>query len=194
LQSNVANVVQDTTGVASTDDNLIHAMSDAVVGRIASDPWPAVCYDADMSGEQPQTYQGGCLCGAVRYEASGRPVVVAHCHCKNCQRGSGTGHSTGAMFPSSSVLLTGAISEFQLKSDNGNVVTRAFCGTCGSPVFGKNDGMPGYVTLTLGTLDRPSELFPQVVVFAGSRQAWDVIAPGLPTFETQPDWKPENGV
>jgi hypothetical protein len=147
-----------------------------------------------MSREHSQVYQGGCLCGAVRYEVSGRPIVIAHCHCRDCQRGSGAGHSTGAMFPTSGVSLTGAISEFKLRSDKGNVVTRAFCGTCGSPILGKNEGMPGYVTIALGSLDRSSELIPQVVVFARSRQIWDVIAPGLPIFETQPDWKPEDGV
>lgn len=147
-----------------------------------------------MSEKQPQVHHGGCLCGRVRYEASGPPVVVAHCHCRDCQRGSGAGHSTGAMFPSSSVSLTGEISEFKLKSDKGNVVTRAFCGTCGSPIFGKNDGMPGYVTIPLGTFDQSSEVIPQVVVFVSSRQVWDAIAPGLPTFEKQPDWKPEDGL
>jgi len=98
------------------------------------------------------------------------------------------------MFPTSAVSLTGAISEFRLRSGKGNEVTRAFCGKCGSPIFGKNDGMLGYVTIALGTLDQSADLNPQVVVFAGSRQPWDAIAPDLPAFETQPDWKPEDGV
>jgi hypothetical protein len=98
------------------------------------------------------------------------------------------------MFPSSAFSLTGVVSEFKLTSGKGTVVTRAFCGACGSPILGRNDGMPGFVTITLGTLDDSSNLIPQVVVFARSRQPWDALAADLPTFDTQPDWKPEDGV
>jgi hypothetical protein len=51
---------------------------------------------------------GRCLCGAVTYEVDGDPVVVAHCHCADCQRVSGAGHTTGAMFPASKLVIRGA--------------------------------------------------------------------------------------
>ncbi len=147
-----------------------------------------------MIEKTSRVHPGGCLCGAVRYEAEGQPSVVAHCHCKDCQRESGSGHATGAMFPVDKFRLTGQVAEYKLKSEKGNEVTRVFCPACGSPILGRNGGMIGFVTITLGTLDDSSEFEPQVVVFARNRKPWDVMDQSLPTFEAQPDWKPADGV
>ena len=144
-----------------------------------------------MNEKASQVHQGGCLCGAVRYEAEGQPLVVAHCHCSDCQRGSGSGHSTGAMFPVDQFRLTGHVAEYKLKSDNGNEVTRVFCPTCGSSILGRNTAMMGFLTITLGTLDDSSEFEPKVAIFARNRKPWDAMDERLPTFEAQPDWKPE---
>lgn len=138
-----------------------------------------------------RVHKGGCLCGAVRYEAEGQPLVVAHCHCRDCQRGSGSGHSTGAMFPAGQLRLTGHVAEYKLTSNNGNEVTRVFCPTCGSPILGRNTAITGFLTITLGTLDDSSEFEPKVAVFARNRMPWDAMDERLSTFETQPDWKPE---
>lgn len=140
-----------------------------------------------------QKHPGGCLCGAVRYSVTGAPVIVAHCHCRDCQRGGGAGHSTGAMFPVERFRISGDLSEFALTSDNGTRVIRSFCPTCGSGIFGRNDGMTGHVTIALGTLDDPAAFTPEVVVFARSRPTWDTMNPALPTFDDQPAWKPDDG-
>ena len=98
------------------------------------------------------------------------------------------------MFPEDAVTLAGTPAEFSLSSATGNTVTRIFCGTCGSPLFGKNSGMPGYMTVTLGTLDALDMLTPQVAVFARARRHWDVMDPAIATFDAQPGWKPADGV
>ena len=139
-------------------------------------------------------FTGRCLCGNCSYTIEGEPVVVAHCHCLDCQRLSGAGHTTGAMFPEEGVTLTGAPATFSLTSDGGNTVTRLFCGTCGSPLFGKNAGMPGFMTVFLGTLDAPDTLTPQVAIFARTRRQWDVMDASLTSFKAQPDWKPDDGL
>lgn len=138
--------------------------------------------------------KGGCLCGACRYEIDGDPVVVAHCHCIDCQKLTGSGHSTGAMFAESGISLAGPSASYSMSSESGSKVARLFCSKCGSPLFGKNSGMPGFMTVSLGTLDSPDDLVPQVVVFRRSRRSWDVMDETLPTYEAQPDWKPEDGV
>jgi hypothetical protein len=130
----------------------------------------------------------------VTYEIEGDPIVVAHCHCVDCQRLSGAGHTTGAMFPADKILVRGDVSEFRLESEAGSVVTRTFCPKCGSPLFGRNTRMAGFMTVTAGTLDDPNSLEPQVVVFARTRRDWDMMDGALPTFDTQPAWKPEDGV
>jgi hypothetical protein len=136
---------------------------------------------------------GRCLCGGCSYEVDGEPVVVAHCHCADCQRLSGTGHATGAMFPEPGLRLRGAVATYELVSEAGNRVTRFFCPTCGSPLFGKNSGMPGFITVTVGTLDESNDLTPQVAVFARNRRSWDAMDAELATFDAQPGWKPADG-
>lgn len=136
------------------------------------------------------SYTGHCLCGAVTYLAKGPPVVVAQCHCDACRRLSGTGHTVGAMFPSSAVTVSGEMREYSYVSDKNSSVTKAFCATCGSPVFGTNTRVPDHLTLTLGTMDDARELAVEVVIFARDKPHWDTVAPDVATFETQPDWMP----
>jgi len=97
------------------------------------------------------------------------------------------------MFAEDGVSLSGDPATFSLMSEGGNTVTRLFCDKCGSPLFGKNSGMPGFMTVSLGTLDTPDLLTPQVAIFARTRRHWDVMDTSLPTFDTQPGWKPAGG-
>ncbi len=140
--------------------------------------------------ETKPVHKGRCLCGAVSYEAEGPPVLVAHCYCNNCQRASGSGHATGAIFPVERFRLQGQVAEFRLQSERGTEVTRVFCPTCGSPILGRNSGMAGFVTIALGTLDHSSDFEPQVIIFARNRKPWDNMDESLPAFASQPDWKP----
>jgi len=144
-----------------------------------------------MTKQKMPIHQGGCHCGSVRYQATGKPVIVAHCHCRDCQRLSGAGHSTGAMFAVENFQLDGRLSEYTLDADNGNRVTKAFCPTCGSQILGRNSGSTGYVTVSLGTLDDSSALQPQVSIFARNRQPWDIMDEKIATFSDQPGWKPD---
>lgn len=103
----------------------------------------------------------------------------------------GAGHSTGAMFPSGRFKLSGPIREYVLRSAAGNQVTRVFCPSCGSPILGRNTGMPGFVTVSLGTIDDSSTLQPSVAIFARNRKAWDTMDASIATFDAQPEWRPK---
>lgn len=138
--------------------------------------------------------EGGCLCGKVRYKIEGAPIIVAHCYCRDCQRISGAGHLTGAMFSAGSVAVSGEMAEFQSTADSGNTVSHLFCATCSSRLFGRNTQMPGFMTVTAGTLDDPNRVQPQVAVFGRSRPHWDAVDPGVQSFDAQPSWKPADGV
>jgi hypothetical protein len=98
------------------------------------------------------------------------------------------------MFAVNNFRMEGQTAEYSLESNQGNQVTKVFCPTCGSPIVGRNSGMDGYVTISLGSLDDSSMLEPQVVVFARNKKPWDVMDETLATFQTQPDWKPGDGV
>ena len=148
--------------------------------------------DTPSLDSNSDTHPGGCLCGNIRYVATGHPVVVAHCHCEDCQRISGAGHTTGAMFATTHFEISGNFAEYTLVSSAGNQVTKVFCPTCGSPILGKNDGMEGFVTVSLGTMDDSSGFDPEVVIFANNRKPWDIMSDTLATFPEQPKWSPEN--
>lgn len=98
------------------------------------------------------------------------------------------------MFPETTVTILGEPASYAVTSEAGNTVTRLFCRACGSPLFGKNTGMPGYVTVCVGTLDEPETVTPQVAMYARTRRSWDQVDPDLPTYDGQPDWKPADGI
>jgi len=141
---------------------------------------------------ETKIHNGHCLCGNVSYVVRGDPVIVAHCHCDDCQRLTGSGHSTGAMYSLDSLTLDGEVAEYKLISENGNRVTRVFCPSCGSPILGRNSGMEGFATLSLGTMDDSSDLVPGVTVFARNRKPWDAMDESIQTFNAQPAWDPSD--
>lgn len=137
-------------------------------------------------------YTGKCLCGEVSYVAEGQPIVVAQCHCEECRRLSGTGHTVGAMFISEAVNVSGNLSEFRYISEKNSEVTKVFCASCGSPIYGTNTRIPGHLTLTLGTMDDADGLQVEVVIFERDKPHWDQLGGDVVSFETQPDWKPQD--
>jgi hypothetical protein len=133
-----------------------------------------------------QAYTGGCACRAIRYEIAAEPVMAGHCQCRDCQRDSGTGHASHMAFPRAAARLLGQATVWDKPADSGNVVSRAFCPTCGSPVYSTNNGMPDLVFIRAASLDDPSLYKPKMVIWAKSACAWDQIDPALPKFEKMP--------
>jgi hypothetical protein len=129
---------------------------------------------------------GRCLCGAVRITAKAKPMAMAQCHCRDCQRVSGTGHTSNALFNAASVEVTGETASYAVKADSGNTFTRHFCPTCGSRVFALNSGRPGKIILAAGALDDSRWFSPQVVLYARSRHDWDTADDDVPRFEAMP--------
>ena len=135
-------------------------------------------------------FSGGCLCGAVRYESDGEPVAAGHCHCLDCRRSSGTGHCSHLGLPEAGFKLTGELRFFDAPADSGNVVSRGFCPTCGSPIYSTNSGMTGVLFLRASSLDDPELFNPQLVVFTKRAPSWDRIPGALPSFEAMPPRMP----
>lgn len=141
----------------------------------------------DVDGEIGMAKTGGCLCGAVRYSvADGDAIFVGHCHCKDCQKASGAGKVTVLAVPEAMVTITGAMTSYESKGDNGQPVTRQFCPTCGGQLFSRASTMPGVLMIKAGSLDDSAAVAPQMSVFAGSAAAWDQPAAGIPSFAKMP--------
>src|SRR4051812_46426208 len=80
---------------------------------------------------------GGCLCGVVRFAAQAMPRSVHFCHCSMCRRWTGGAFAVLAWFPSTAVRWTSGEPTIHRSS---NIAERAFCGTCGTPLFLRYDG------------------------------------------------------
>ena len=137
-----------------------------------------------MSNEPFAT--GHCLCGSVTYTINGQPMRTAQCHCKDCQRASGTGHMSLAFFRADDVEINGETKGYAITADSGNVNTRHFCPGCGSRVYGENSARPGVVGIAVGCIDSHDWFEPQAVVYAGSRPDWDMTSEEVPNFDTMP--------
>ncbi|WP_332771818.1 GFA family protein [Phenylobacterium sp.] len=134
-----------------------------------------------------EPYSGGCACGAIRYEITDKPLVEGDCQCRDCQRKSGTGHGSYLTFPSRQrVTLAGQAAHWDIAADSGAVKTRAFCPTCGSPVYLTFAAMPDLFTVHAASLDDPSRYRPQVVTYAERGYAWDHLDPALLKFNKMP--------
>ena len=127
-------------------------------------------------------FEGGCLCGAVRYRCEGEPMFAGHCQCVDCRKSSGTGHCSHLGVPEAAFALTGETTGYPRATDTGNTVTRHFCPTCGAPTHSTNSGYPGTVFVRASSLDDPEVFRPQMVVFASRGPSWDTMDPALPAF------------
>ena len=116
------------------------------------------------------TITGGCLCGAVRYEVKGEPVGQAVCHCRHCQRQSGSAFSVLLAVPAPALVLHGPDGLYEDLGESGATVERYFCSKCGSPLYSALPASPDVVFVKAGTLDDPTIMAPRVHVWCDS--AW----------------------
>jgi hypothetical protein len=129
---------------------------------------------------------GRCLCGAVRFTVSGPVIRMAQCHCRDCQRASGTGHMSNAIFKLADVALTGETVSYASAADSGNTLTRHFCPTCGARLFSFTSARPGLIIMAVGAFDDTSWFRPQHVLYTKNRAAWDHTTDEVPNFEGMP--------
>jgi hypothetical protein len=125
---------------------------------------------------------GGCMCGAVRYEARGEPFSVAYCHCHSCRKHTGGSVVTLAGYLKGQVRFFGAERSFYESSPG---ALRAYCGRCGSPLTWEGDGgdLGPIVELHLSTFDEREALVPTAHAFYPERLPWFDIADDLPRYE-----------
>ena len=125
---------------------------------------------------------GGCLCGAVRFEATEEPYKVLHCHCRSCRKHNGAPVVTLAGFKADQVRFSGDARKFYESSPG---VHRTFCGTCGTPLTWEGDGgeRGPIIEFHISTFDDPDGLAPSVHSFYPERISWMEVADELPRYE-----------
>ena len=125
--------------------------------------------------------EGGCVCGGVRFCITGKLGPAGYCHCKQCQRASGSAFAANAPVRTKYFTLTcgeDLISEYE--SSPGKF--RAFCRHCGSPIYSRRTTEPDLRRIRLGTLDSDPERRPLAHVWVSSKAPWYVIGDALPQY------------
>jgi hypothetical protein len=121
-----------------------------------------------------------CLCGSLRVEVEGEPVVVGVCHCLECQRRSGSPFGAGAFFEASRVHVSGAERQYTRSVPAGRTVTNHFCPECGSNVYWEVQAWPGMFGVAVGAFADPQFPPPGRSVFERSAHPWVAFAIEVP--------------
>jgi hypothetical protein len=131
-------------------------------------------------------YTGGCLCGALRFEADGPPLFRGHCSCADCKKASGSGFIPFIGLPASAVRISGPSRRFTSISFRGGESVRTFCPTCGGLVFGGIIDKETEHTICAVALDEPFGFEPKLAIFNRDRPAWVILPAGITVFESMP--------
>jgi len=130
------------------------------------------------------TFDGGCACGALRYRMHAAPMFVHCCHCKDCQRQTGTAFVLNALIEADRVeLLSGDPRPLPMPTDSGKPHTVFRCAACGTAVWSTYGGVDKLCFVRVGTLDEPSALPPDVHIYTRSKLPWIALPHGVPAFE-----------
>jgi hypothetical protein len=123
-------------------------------------------------------YEGGCLCGQVRWRAAAEPLNVRVCHCRNCQRATGGPFFARAVFPEAGFERSGETTCWPSSPR----VNRLSCARCGTPMFSAPNDPPARIGVALASFDDPDALTPQMHIWVDRKRAWTRIDDGLPQY------------
>ncbi len=127
--------------------------------------------------------EGGCACGAVRYRLTAKPMFVHCCHCKDCQRQTGTAFVLNALIETSHVAATGDVSPSEMPTDSGRPHRVFRCAKCRTALWSEYGGLATLRFVRVGTLDDPTQVPPDVHIYTRSKLPWIKLPDGVPAFE-----------
>ena len=125
----------------------------------------------------PTHADGGCLCGAIRYHATGNPTDVTLCHCRTCRKAAGAPLVAWATFPATGfTIVTGTPARYRSSPK----VVRTFCGQCGTPLTYAHADFPAGIDVTVCSLDEPERFSPADHTWTSHRVSWLHVNDALP--------------
>jgi hypothetical protein len=123
-------------------------------------------------------FQGGCLCGAVRYQVSGPAFQTSYCHCEDCRKASGAPAVAWTFFPANSLVWTQGVPREIRHAER----VRSFCGDCGSPLLFADPSLPEFTEVNTCSLDQPGAFPPGDQCWIADEIAWTHSLSSLPRF------------
>ena len=138
--------------------------------------------------EASDSLQGGCACGAVRYRLGAAPMFVHCCHCRDCQRQTGSAFVLNALVETERVvLLAGEPVPVAVPTDSGRPHRIFRCPACQTAVWSEYGGAANLRFVRVGTLDQPAVVMPDVHIYVRSKLPWVSLPAGIPAFEAYYD-------
>ncbi|MBV8103379.1 MAG: GFA family protein [Hyphomicrobiales bacterium] len=143
------------------------------------------------------TGEGGCACGEVRYRLRSKPMFVHCCHCRDCQRQTGSAFVLNALIEADRVeLLSGGTDAVPVPTDSGRPHLIHRCPTCKTPVWSHYGGRQALSFVRVCALDDPSAFPPDVHIYTRTKLPWLTLPAEVPAFEEYYDskkiWPPES--
>lgn len=140
--------------------------------------------------------EGGCACGSVRYRLRSGPMIVHCCHCRDCQRQTGSAFVINALIETDRIdVAHGDPQPVRMPTDSGRPHDIYRCPACRTAVWSDYGGRPKLRFVRVGTLDEPQALPPDVHIYTRSKLPWVGLPQGARTFEVyydmQREWTPE---
>jgi hypothetical protein len=133
---------------------------------------------------------GQCLCGAVTYKATSRPLSARYCWCRTCRYLAAGNATVNVVFESDGFEISGAMSDFVSIADSGNVMHRRFCTACGTHLFSEAEARPHLIVVRAGTLDDQSLVEPASNIWLSEAPAWARPDDRLEAIDGQPPAPP----
>jgi hypothetical protein len=132
--------------------------------------------------------EGGCACGALRYRLASKPMFVHCCHCRECQRQTGSAFVLNALIESDRVeILSGETVGIEVPTESGRPHVIHRCKACDVALWSHYGGVHKLSFVRVGTLDDPTSLTPDVHIYTRSKLPWIVLPEGAPAFEAYYD-------
>ena len=130
--------------------------------------------------------KGGCLCGAVRYTAEADPMSATICHCRDCQKFTGSAFAALVRVPKEKITIAGQLKTFSSLGGSGNPILRHFCPDCGSSIAEEVGARPEIMVLNIGTFDDPTIAKPGREIFHAAALPWAEVRGEIPRFARGP--------
>jgi len=135
---------------------------------------------------------GGCRCEACRYSFDSAPFVAYTCHCRDCQKLTGSAFLTCLHIAAEALELTAGESVVDERpTDSGNLVRTHFCLRCGGSLYARNSARPRMITLHVGSMDHPEQIEVRNHIWIKRKLPWIIIPAGHRTFSEGGDWREE---
>ena len=131
-------------------------------------------------------FSGGCACGAIRYECAAEPIEMFQCHCRDCQKFTGSAFAALVRVPKEAMTIEGALKTFSSIGGSGNPILRHFCAECGSSIAEESAMRPDTIVLNVGTFDDPTVAKPGREIFRDDAVPWVEVHGEIPRFAKRP--------